>query len=77
MKKQSLNRLIFGLLLSLYHAVGFGEALAEPFAGKVVAVSDGDTITVMHLGVGEKVRLHGVDAPEKRSRFRSPRETVR
>ena len=35
------------------------------FTGRVVGVSDGDTITVMHAGRGEKIRLHGIDAPEK------------
>lgn len=34
------------------------------FAGKVVAVHDGDTLTVMHDAKGEKIRLYGVDAPE-------------
>jgi endonuclease YncB( thermonuclease family) len=37
--------------------------------GKVVGVSDGDTITVMHDGKGEKFRLCGVDAPEKDQDF--------
>ncbi len=36
------------------------------FLGKVVGVSDGDTITVLHNGKGERIRLHGIDCPEKR-----------
>ncbi|NKE70185.1 thermonuclease family protein [Candidatus Manganitrophus noduliformans] len=43
--------------------------LAESFSGKVVKVSDGDTISVMHQGRAQKVRLHGIDAPEKRQAF--------
>jgi micrococcal nuclease len=43
------------------------DALA--FQGKVVGVSDGDTITVMHDGKGEKIRLYGVDCPEKAQDF--------
>ena len=39
------------------------------FTGKVVGVSDGDTITVLHNGRGEKIRLHGIDCPEKRQAF--------
>src|SRR5437016_4275215 len=35
------------------------------FSGRVVGVSDGDTIKVMHDGKAEKVRLHGIDCPEK------------
>lgn len=42
---------------------------AEAFSGKVVAVMDGDTIKVMHRGQAEKVRLLGVDCPEKRQAF--------
>ena len=37
--------------------------------GKVVGVSDGDTITVMHQGKGERIRLYGIDCPEKRQAF--------
>ena len=35
----------------------------------MVGVSDGDTITVMHNGKGERIRLHGIDCPEKRQAF--------
>jgi endonuclease YncB( thermonuclease family) len=47
-----------------------GDGIRHPsplfrVAGKVVGVSDGDTITVMHDGKGEKIRLYGVDSPEK------------
>lgn len=34
------------------------------FSGRVVGVHDGDTLTVMHGGSGEPVRLVGIDAPE-------------
>ena len=43
--------------------------LSFAWQGKVVGVSDGDTITVMHNGKGEKIRLYGVDCPEKRQDF--------
>jgi len=38
--------------------------VAEDFSGKVVGISDGDTIRVMHEGRAERVRLWGIDAPE-------------
>ena len=44
-------------------------AVVGQFSGKVVGVTDGDTITVMHDGVGERIRLHGIDCPEKRQPF--------
>lgn len=39
-------------------------APAEEFSGKVVGVSDGDTITVLRNRNPIKVRLHGIDCPE-------------
>lgn len=42
------------------------------FSGKVVAVHDGDTITVLHNGRGEKIRLRGIDCPEKGQPFGNP-----
>lgn len=48
--------------------VGPAIALAD-FTGKVTAVDDGDTIVVLHEGKEERVRFHGVDAPEKTQAF--------
>jgi len=39
-------------------------ALAD-FTGKVVGISDGDTITVLNGKEQVKVRLDGIDCPEK------------
>ena len=39
--------------------------VAADFTGKVVGVTDGDTITVLHNGRSEKIRLNGIDCPEK------------
>ncbi len=42
----------------------------EPFAGKVVGVSDGDTLTVLRDGgVQVRIRLAGIDCPEKGQDF--------
>src|SRR5205809_7677793 len=49
-------------------------ALAENFTGRVVGISDGDTITVMHNGRGEKIRLFGIDCPENGQPFSSRAE---
>ena len=45
------------------------QGLAADFTGRVVGVADGDTITVLHDGKGERIRLHGIDCPEKRQAF--------
>ncbi len=42
---------------------------AAAFSGRVVAVSDGDTIRVMHDRRAETVRLWGIDCPERRQPF--------
>jgi len=49
-----------GLLLALN---------AHAFTGKVVGVSDGDTITVLRDRTQVKVRLLEIDAPEKAQAF--------
>lgn len=45
-------------------------AQAEGIIGRVVRVADGDTITILDAGkVRHKVRLAGIDAPEKAQAF--------
>jgi endonuclease YncB( thermonuclease family) len=39
------------------------------FTGLVVGISDGDTISVMHAGRPEKVRLSDIDCPESRQPY--------
>ncbi len=63
------SRPIVTLPLFLGIALIASQALAADFTGRVVGVSDGDTITVMHSGKGERIRLHGIDCPEKRQAF--------
>jgi endonuclease YncB( thermonuclease family) len=42
---------------------------AEDFTGKVVGVIDGNTISVMHNGKAEKIRLNGIDCPDSGQAF--------
>jgi len=42
---------------------------AETFTGKVVAFSDRDTMSVIREGKAVKVRLPGIDFPEKAQPF--------
>jgi endonuclease YncB( thermonuclease family) len=42
---------------------------SKAWTGKVVGVSDGDTIKVLRAGQQVKIRLYGVDTPEKKQAF--------
>src|SRR3989454_1517607 len=61
------RRLFLSVVLSLIllpSTVAFAD-----FSGRVVGITDGDTIKVMHNGRAEKIRLHGIDCPEKGQPF--------
>lgn len=47
----------------------FDVALAFPFTGQVVGVLDGDTIEVLHNKKAQRIRLQGIDCPEKGQPF--------
>ncbi len=55
--------LVAGLLVA--------AAAAAELVGRVVAVHDGDTITVLVAGRDIRVRLAGIDAPERGQPFRN------
>ena len=49
--------------------------LAADFTGLVVSVLDGDTIKVLHSNRPERIRLSGIDCPEKGQAYgREPRK---
>lgn len=41
----------------------------EVFSGRVVGISDGDTLSVMRQGESVRIRLEGIDAPERGQDF--------
>lgn len=58
------------MLLAALGASGCRRGLRrEPFQARVVGVADGDTITVLDGTTQVRVRLNGVDCPEKRQAF--------
>lgn len=61
-----LPRLILLLICLLLSA---SPTCATTFSGLVVKISDGDTIQVMLNGKAEKIRLAGIDTPEKKQPF--------
>jgi len=42
---------------------------ALAWTGKVIGVADGDTIKVLHQGEAVRIRLYGIDTPEKKQAF--------
>lgn len=59
---RSLLPFLFGLILAL-------PSYADTITGKVVSVADGDTITVLSGTTSHKIRLMGIDAPEKKQAY--------
>jgi endonuclease YncB( thermonuclease family) len=56
--------------LAATFTVAFSCSALADFTGKVVAVADGDTITVLDTqNQQHKIRLAGIDAPEKKQSF--------
>jgi len=41
----------------------------EAYSAEVVAITDGDTLRVLHEGKEQRVRLHGVDCPEAKQAY--------
>lgn len=55
-----------GILLAVLFALLVGNSLAQSLVGRVVGVTDGDTVTLLVDGrVQHKIRLSGIDAPER------------
>ena len=64
------NKLFKLLFISFFLFLSHFCVCAELLRGKVVSVSDGDTITLLdHSNTEHKVRLAGIDAPEKKQPF--------
>lgn len=72
MRKVSLTPLRLLVISPIIFASWFSQAAdsqSVTFTGKVVGVSDGDTISVMRGGRAVEVRLHGIDCPEEKQAF--------
>ena len=65
--KQSIS---LPLLVLLLLSIPLFSLATDTFTGKVIGVSDVDTISVMREGKAVKVRLHGIDCPEKKQACR-------
>ena len=57
----------FSLFVFLFIFLGVTPVFS--FSGKLVKVLDGDTVEVLHNGRAERIRLNGIDTPEKGQPF--------
>ena len=53
------------LLLPIVMLLLLAAAPVHGWSGRVSGVADGDTISVLHEGRAVKIRLYGIDSPEK------------
>jgi len=63
-----MNILFKTILISLIVLI-FHPALSEELSGRVVGIADGDTITILSGKAQHKIRLYGIDTPEKGQAF--------
>lgn len=58
------------ILLLVATLLAANSAPADTLSGRVVAIADGDTVTVLNASNTQfKIRLMGIDAPEKKQAF--------
>ena len=63
-------RFALALVLAVLLQVAGGTARADTILGKVVGITDGDTVTVLDASkIQHKIRLAGIDAPERKMPF--------
>lgn len=58
---------VFSILFVIFFC--FHLTSAQEFSGKVVAITDGDTFKILRQGKAVKVRIYGIDSPEKKQAF--------
>lgn len=67
--RNSIRVLLFILGLTAPIFIAVRDARAEIFQGHVIHVTNGDTITVLNGKEHLRVRISGIDAPERRQSF--------
>lgn len=62
-------RVLTGLIAALCLLSLWASPSSADFSGRVVGVSDGDMVDVLHNGTAKRVRLNAIDCPEKGQPF--------
>jgi endonuclease YncB( thermonuclease family) len=63
------NLIIKAVAFLWFLLIAVRHGLAADFTGEVIRVLDGDTIEVLHEKKPERIRLYGIDCPEKGQAF--------
>ncbi|MDK2741954.1 MAG: thermonuclease family protein [Nitrospira sp. BO4] len=58
---------LFPIIIFLFLTVS--PSHAGDFIGRVISIKDGDTIEVLHNRKAERIRLTGIDCPERKQAF--------
>lgn len=64
-KKLSIT-IIYFIIIFFLSSISHAQSSIQ---GKVISVADGDTITVLQNSKQYKIRLYGIDTPEKKQDF--------
>ena len=64
LKRSNITGILFFLFL-----ISIADSAYADISGKVVGIADGDTITVLQNKTEYKIRLYGIDCPEKSQDF--------
>ena len=64
--KRITHHTIYFIIIFLITGISFAQT---PIQGKVISIADGDTITVLQDNKQYKIRLYGIDTPEKKQDF--------
>jgi endonuclease YncB( thermonuclease family) len=65
----TLAAFLFAVILSSLNFSDLDFLYGPGFGARVIAVADGDTFTVRHGRRKERIRLYGIDCPEKLQEF--------
>jgi micrococcal nuclease len=61
---------LFALAASALSVISAPNRLiTESYRAVVIGVANGDTISVLHSNTPERIRLHGIDTPERKQPF--------
>ena len=65
MIKKSFFYLFFISAIAFFYVTCSDESSTQTYEGRVIKVTDGDTINILHKGKELRIRLAEIDAPEK------------